>query len=357
MPIEPIRVRYGPLVRHGSMMRYRGRMFAWPIAAALLMACAGSAFPVRAQEAVRDIVFPVQGAVSYQDDFGDARSGHSHEGVDIHGEKMQPLLAAVDGHVDYIVDPEASWGYAVVIRDAEGYTYHYLHVNNDMPGTDDGNGGVEHAYAPGVRRGARVVKGQHIAWMGDSGNAESVGAHLHFEIRYQRDPIDPYPSLQAAERPGLYDVQQTLASATTINEDKRLQPSGNAVCASGELMKVADNDAVYYCGADGRRYAFPNQRVYESWYTGFSGVRTVSPEQMAAARLGGNVTYRPGTRLVKITTDSKVYAVGRGGVLRWVATPDIAAELYGADWAKTVHDIPDAFFFSYTVGDPITTAI
>ena len=69
-------------------------------------------------------------------------------------------------------------------RRADGWTYHYIHVNNDTPGTDDGQGHPR----PGLpgrhrRRAPPVTKGQVVAYMGDSGNAESAGSHLHFEIR------------------------------------------------------------------------------------------------------------------------------------------------------------------------------
>ncbi len=159
------------------------------------------ALPVKAAGELRPIVFPTIGKVSYYDDFGAPRSGHSHEGNDIMGKKLYPLVAAVDGTIRWVQYPQPSWGYAINIRDAEGYEYWYLHVNNDNPGTDDGLGGGMHAYSPDIISGSPVVKGQLIGWMGDSGNAESTGAHLHFEIHDPSGtPISPFLSLQAATR-------------------------------------------------------------------------------------------------------------------------------------------------------------
>lgn len=310
-------------------------------------------------ETVRDIRFPVNGEVRYQDDFGDPRSGgRTHEGIDIMGEKMMPLVAAVDGYVSYLVYPEASWGYAITLEDAEGWTYHYLHVNNDTPGTDDGNGGFDNAYAPGMRRGARVTKGQVIAYMGDSGNAESVAPHLHFEIRKDGVPIDPYESLVAAERPGSFSPEAALARATSISDDKGLgSPSGgDAYCLPGALITTPASTAVYYCGRDGKRYVFPQARVYDSWYDDFSAVQTITDVELAAIPIGGNVTYKPGSVMVKIQSDPKVYAVDGHGTLRWVTTAELAATLYGADWNTKVVDVSDALFVNYTLGDPITTA-
>lgn len=158
--------------------------------------------PAQAQVApvLRPITFPVIGAVSYYDDFGAPRVGHTHEGNDLMGRKMLPLVSAVNGTVRSVVYPEATWGYSVTIEDDQGYTYHYLHMNNDVPGTDNGQGGGIGAYAPDIRRGNRVVAGQLLGWMGDSGNAETTSAHLHFEIRLNGTPFSPYQSLQAATK-------------------------------------------------------------------------------------------------------------------------------------------------------------
>ncbi|MBX9765210.1 peptidoglycan-binding protein, partial [Patescibacteria group bacterium] len=51
----------------------------------------------------------------------------------------------------------------------------------------------------GLYRGSTVKKGQLLGWVGDSGNAESTTAHLHFEMRNaSRVAFNPYDSLYAA---------------------------------------------------------------------------------------------------------------------------------------------------------------
>src|SRR5688572_27207980 len=52
--------------------------------------------------------------------------------------------------------------------------------------------------------------------------------------------------------------------------------------------------AVYYRGLDGKRHAFPNAKVYFTWYQDFSGVEEIPADAMAALPLGKQVTYRPG---------------------------------------------------------------
>lgn len=162
----------------------------------------GFSFAKAQVSTTRTIVFPVIGKVTYYDDFGVARDGgaRSHEGQDLMGKKMLPLVAAVDGTITNVNYPEESWGMAVTIKDKDGYTYHYIHMNNDNPGTDDGKGDGMNAYAPDIKEGNKVVKGQLIGYMGDSGNAEGTTAHLHFEIRLNGTPFSPYQSLQNATK-------------------------------------------------------------------------------------------------------------------------------------------------------------
>lgn len=113
--------------------------------------------------------------------------------------------------------------------------------------------------------------------------------------------------------------------------------------------------AVYYVGADGKRHAFPNSRAFFTWYVNFDAVRILSAERLSQYMLGTNVTYRPGIRMVKFLTDPKVYVVARGGVLRWVASENIARDLYGSDWSKKIDDISDVFYTNYTFGTTVSS--
>ncbi|MCU1352216.1 MAG: hypothetical protein JWM05_1425 [Acidimicrobiales bacterium] len=131
---------------------------------------------------IRPIVFPVIGTVSWTDTYLAPRSGgRLHEGQDLMGAKMLKLVAAVSGTV-----VELKWGSggnSLYLKGDDGWYYNYLHINNDTPGTDDGKNDFKYAFAPGMAIGSRVTQGQHIAYLGDSGNAETTGSHLHFEIR------------------------------------------------------------------------------------------------------------------------------------------------------------------------------
>jgi outer membrane protein assembly factor BamB len=158
----------------------------------------------------------------------------------------------------------------------------------------------------------------------------------------------------------------TVSGTYTPNEAKENNPDFNTdmgliapdlgttvYCTAGELIK-GSLPSVYYCGADGKRYVFVNDKVYFSWYLDFSTVQIITDEALALIPLGGNITYRPGSRMVKIQSDPKVYVVARGGVLRWVATEAVAIRLFGTAWNTMIDDVPDSFFVNYALGEPIT---
>jgi hypothetical protein len=130
-------------------------------------------------------------------------------------------------------------------------------------------------------------------------------------------------------------------------------PTSQAAASAGDLIKMDGLSSVYYLGSDGKRYVFPNEATYMSWYNDFSGVVTIPASELQSYPLGGNVTMRPGTKLVKITTDPSVYAVEPNGVLRKIQSEAQAAALYGSNWNKRIVDLADAFFTNYTISSPL----
>ncbi|MBI4139294.1 hypothetical protein HY479_04070 [Candidatus Uhrbacteria bacterium] len=134
-------------------------------------------------------------------------------------------------------------------------------------------------------------------------------------------------------------------------------PARAAVIGSNVLIK-GSGPAVYWVAENGKRYAFPNLKTFWSWFSSekFNDVHVIGDQELAAIPFGGVVTYRPAAKLVKVASSPKVYAVSRYGVLRWVTTEAIAAVHYGPNWQTRVEDIPDAFFSTYTIGQPIAFA-
>ena len=154
------------------------------------------------------MMFPVLpdatlGKATWSDTYLAPRSGgRQHEGQDLMGKKMLKLLAVVDGTIVEL--RHQSGGNSLYLKGDDGWYYCYLHINNDDPGTDNGANQFKYAFAPGMATGKRVLKGEHIAYLGDSGNAEATGAHCHFEIRmpnakwYNAAAVNAKYSLEAA---------------------------------------------------------------------------------------------------------------------------------------------------------------
>ncbi len=219
---------------------------------------------------LRRIHLPVEGSFSYSDDFHDPRSGgRLHQGNDLMTSKHRPLLAAADARVRRItIDDGANEGNMLALRDAEGWEYWYLHINNDTPGTDDGANPLEYAFAPGIEVGTRVKAGQVIAFAGDSGNAEGTSSHLHFEI-HQPDgtAVSPYPSLRIAQG---YRYGDHCAFDTNPPRD----PDPDSAAGYWQL------------GADGGVFSFG-----EVGFFGSTGDRVLNRPAVAMAALPGGSGY------------------------------------------------------------------
>lgn len=140
------------------------------------------------------LLLPVAGISASQlsDTFNEARGGGSrvHEALDIMAPRGTPVLAAVDGKVEKLFTSDAG-GLTIYQFDASGtYCYYYAHLD---------------AYAPGLREGQQLRRGDVIGTVGSTGNANPDGPHLHFAIFllgpekrwHEGTPVNPYPLLVA----------------------------------------------------------------------------------------------------------------------------------------------------------------
>jgi hypothetical protein len=144
------------------------------------------------------IVFPVVGKVSYGDDFGQARPGGRHQGNDLVAAKRSPAVAAEAGSVKYWTTSRSA-GCMLYLYGASGTVYYYIHLNNDLTAKNDNRGKCVRGVAYAVANGARVAAGQQIGYVGDSGDADGVASHLHFEVHPGGGhAVSPYPYLQKA---------------------------------------------------------------------------------------------------------------------------------------------------------------
>ncbi len=186
-----------------------------------------SDFSASSADLIYPITFPVVGDTYYSDTFGAPRSGgRTHKGIDImgYGWKGLPVVAAHDGTITLTTESAgrdccAIWG----LTGDDGWSSLYIHLNNDTPGTDDGKGW---GFAPGIDVGVHVKEGQLVGWVGDSGNAEWVSPHLHFELHKDGVAVNPYPSLEAATRIDMPRVAGHDRFATAIEISMDAFPDG-----------------------------------------------------------------------------------------------------------------------------------
>lgn len=112
---------------------------------------------------------------------------------------------------------------------------------------------------------------------------------------------------------------------------------------------------LYWYGQDKKRYIFPTNETYRTWFPiGLKKkIYEIPNEVLDNIPIAGNVTYKPGTQLIKISTDEKIFAVASGGCLRWISSPLIAYQIFGPDWITLIDVIPDVFFVNYFIGEDI----
>lgn len=111
--------------------------------------------------------------------------------------------------------------------------------------------------------------------------------------------------------------------------------------------------AVYYYGNDGKRHVFPNESVFFTWYNNFDDVVEVSQDFMSSLTIGKNVTYRPGSVVVKFDSSSKVYAIQADHTLRHYTTLSLLKSDYGSYWTNVLAKVPDSLYSNYTIGSVI----
>ncbi|WP_432770654.1 MAG: M23 family metallopeptidase [Sphingopyxis sp.] len=144
------------------------------------------------------ITIPVQGirAAELVDSWDQSRAqGRLHRAIDIPAPAGTPVLAAIDGRIERLFASDRG-GRTLYLRSSDGtLMLYYAHLQG---------------YRRGLAEGDVVERGQVIATVGASGNADPAGPHLHFQVLRTAPgadwnagvPVNPYPPLAGrAARP------------------------------------------------------------------------------------------------------------------------------------------------------------
>lgn len=134
----------------------------------------GPALTVRAAPGAVDgayaFIWPADGAIA-------TSFGAYHIGLDIAADEGSEVRASRAGEVTFAGgDPCCDYGYHVIVQHDDGWSTLYGHLSK-----------IE------VAAGARVAQGTLLGLSGGTGKAS--GPHLHFELRADGVPVDPFPYL------------------------------------------------------------------------------------------------------------------------------------------------------------------
>ncbi len=100
------------------------------------------------------------------------RNGVMHGGIDIRADEGAPIAAADDGEVVFESASMRGYGKIVILSHKDDFFTVYAHNRENL-----------------VKRGVKVLRGDVIARVGDTGNA--TVSHLHFEVRRGKSTRNP----------------------------------------------------------------------------------------------------------------------------------------------------------------------
>jgi hypothetical protein len=197
----------------------------------LLVVALGSVSTSSAASGVPKFLFPVVGTTNYTDDFGQARAGGPHQGNDLLADKRAPAVAVEAGTIEYWTT-SASAGCMLYLKGESGTMYEYIHLNNDLTAGNDNKGKCIQGVSYAVPDGSHVDAGQTIGYVGDSGDANGIHAHLHFELHpHGGKAVDPFAYLKKAAH--------LLVSAPPAGSPFTLKLTGTVVSANVTELQLA----------------------------------------------------------------------------------------------------------------------
>lgn len=143
--------------------------------------------------AQQSLQLPVAGVqpTALSDQFELQRGQRKHEAIDILAPTGTPVVAVEDGRIAKLFTSKAGGLTIYQFDKAERLAYYYAHLQG---------------YAPTVREGVSVKRGDLLGYVGSTGNADPSTPHLHFAVFrlgepvrwWEGEPVNPYPALRNA---------------------------------------------------------------------------------------------------------------------------------------------------------------
>mgnify|MGYP006291742637 CR=1 FL=1 len=241
--------------------------------------------------------------------FGDPRDGgrRLHEGVDIFAARGTPVLSVSEGTV-WRVGTRELGGKTVVVRDASrGFNYYYAHLD------------VQYA-----ERGQKVVPGDLLGAVGNTGNAITTPPHLHFGIYAARwQALDPWNFL----KPGTgLPASLPLAQYSLENymrTTREVEAGLGTGIPSGAVVRIVA------AGTDGLRVHLPGHqgqdKIVELEYEDIESLEQPLETEGSLTVAGNSYLYSTpaanGDAVTELSNSSELTLLGLNGSFYYVETP------------------------------------
>jgi peptidoglycan LD-endopeptidase LytH len=178
------------------------------------------AFTVRVERS-GGLVFPVAGrgpedVISHFLEFRDG-GRRLHHGVDIAALRGNPVRAVADGVIERIETTPLGGLTIRLVERRTGHVHYYAHLSGALVGTGD-----------------RVVAGQTIGGVGNTGNARNTPPHLHYGVFDGSAVLDPMKLLRSSP----LDLAADTASVL-LGTRARITVDGTAMRAAPARMGAA----------------------------------------------------------------------------------------------------------------------
>lgn len=266
------------------------------------------------------LAFPVQGKDSrnISSFWGADRDAgkRRHEGIDIFAKRGTPAIAATDGYIA-AVNENRLGGKVVWLQDSKRQQrLYYAHLDEQL-----------------VRPGQKVMAGDTLGLIGNTGNARTTAPHLHFGIyTFGVGAIDPLPAVRVGspappnvtapmERLGTWARTSGKKGIVRISPDKKSSP----------LSEILKHTPVYILGGvrDWYKVSLPDNTIgYIEAKQIENAEKPIRTQKIAsltqildqpAASAGFLATVEPGTQLpVLASFGSFLYVKTPDGIAGWL---------------------------------------
>ena len=167
------------------------------------------------------------------------RGARSHEGIDISAKRGTPAVAAEDGFITQVGTNNLGGKVVFLSPNGSPYSLYYAHLDSQLVSTGD-----------------RVIKGDTLGLVGNTGNAITTSPHLHFGIYANGSgAVNPLPFINDRKEkiPGLPETSRWFGDTVKIRKKANLYASSQFL-ATEQISTLSQNTVVRILGETSKGY-------------------------------------------------------------------------------------------------------